>query len=409
MWGRVRSAVCGWCVAGAVAGTACAEPPGIAHVGGEMPSTLPPLLPVPGTPVSPSPAPTPHPSGPSVEYDRSLLYLPDSIPKSNTPSRIEPEEQHFWLSAGVFQGWSKSLGAPSLLTTPGLAGESTVFTSGGLSEPYRPGFQFDGGLWLNRDRTFAVDGGAVYLSPGVDRFEFASLGSPELSRPVRTLTGSGSDSLAQPGETGWFAAEWATRFVSADINVRRIFYRDSVFQLAAAAGYRFAYLAEDLSLESSHVTGAGLTQFEDLIGVKNQFHGGQLSLAGGAWWRGWSVDAAGKVGFGVVFANSTLTGNSLGNDQAPPGGFLVRPANAGRRSDANFGVLSVASITIGRQVLTFGKVFAGYTIHYLTGVTRPGDQIDAGDPTGTGLALRRGNGTTDFWVQGVNVGMEWSY
>lgn len=404
MWRRVRAAVCGCCVA-AGPGVA-ADPPGYARVtvGDGTPAALPPLLPVPGTPVTPA-LPAKPPGGPAVDYDRSLLYLPDSLPKAAGPTRVEPEEQHFWLSAGVFQGWSDAQTAPPLLTAPSATGPVTVFSDGGLAVPYRPGFQFDGGLWLNRDRTYAVDGGAIYLAPGVDRFEFASDGSPPLTRPTRTPAGSGSAPLAGPGEPGWFAAEWATRFVSADVNVRRVFYRDAVFQVAGAAGYRFAYLAEDLRVEVSRATAAGVTQSDDRAGVRNYFHGGQLSVAGGAWWRGWSVDATGKVGLGAVFATSTLTGTG---DPAG-GGFLVRPANAGDRSDLNLASLTAVSLTVGRQVLTFGKVFAGYTILHVSNVTRPGDLIDAGDPTGPGLALRRGSGTTDFWIQGLNVGMEWSY
>ncbi len=408
MWRGVRAAVCGWCVAAGSA--AAADPPGFARVSAvEVPCSLPPLLPVPGEGTPVRPAPSGGGTGPAVEYDRSLLYLPDSVPRSSSPTRVEPEEQHFWLSAGVFQGWSDAQTAPPLLTAPGAAGPVTIFSDGGLSLPYRPGFQFDGGLWLNKDRTFAVDGGVVYLSPGTDRFEFFSPGSPPLGRPTSTPAGSGTDPLAGPGGAGWFASEWSTRFVSADVNVRRVFYRDAVFQAAAAAGYRFAYLAEDLSVESSRVGAFGANHYDDRVGVRNYFHGGQVSLAGGAWWRGWSVDAMAKVGLGAVFADSTLAGVSQGTVTQPGSGFLVRPANAGDRSQTQFGVLTAVSVSVGRQVLTYGKVFAGYTIHQLSGVTRPGDQLDAGDPTGHGLALRRGSGTSDFWVQGLNLGMEWSY
>jgi len=65
---------------------------------------------------------------------------------------------------------------------------------------------------------------------------------------------------------------------------------------------------------------------------------------------------------------------------------------------------------VGRQVGEHARVFAGYTFQYLGGVTRPGDVIDpVPDLLGPGLGMTRDRGTTGFWVQSLNAGMEWRF
>lgn len=395
MLGRVSAALCAAVVA---ANPAAADPP----------CALPPLLPVPDSPVPGSGTPvSPPSSGPSVEYDRSLLYLPDAVPRPSFGHIVpaEPEGKHFWFTGGLLLGWSDPQSTPVLLAGP----TGALFGNDGSSLPLRAGYQLDGGLWLNADRTWAVEGGGLYLSPRTARADLAFLGDVPVGRPTLSPAGAGLDPLSGLGRTGGFSADWSTRFATGDVNFRREIFRNEHLRVAATAGYRVAYLAETLGVGSATQTGDGIVRYEDRAETRTMYHAGQLGLSAGASYGPWTVDAIGKVGLGVGFGTTDLTGMGVGPGGEPLGGFLARPANVGERQDARFCTMPSLAVNVGRHVFDRGRVFLGYSLTYLTGVARPGDLLTAGDPGGSGVALVRGTGPSDFWIRGVNVGMEWAY
>src|SRR5947209_7010179 len=102
---------------------------------------------------------------------------------------------------------------------------------------------------------------------------------------------------------------------------------------------------------------------------------------------------------------------------ARPAGLLALPSNSGRTSDAQFAVVPEADLTLGRQVTDCCRVFVGYTFVYVSSVARPGQAVDpvvnlaqltpgafAGE-----LRPQRRDATTEFWVQGLNLGVELRY
>ena len=65
--------------------------------------------------------------------------------------------------------------------------------------------------------------------------------------------------------------------------------------------------------------------------------------------------------------------------------------------------------TVGRQIGDNLTVTVGYTFLYLSDVIRPGDQIDRTVNFQTndrpGVLFKE----TDFWLQGINVGLQWRF
>ncbi|MGL6096068.1 MAG: hypothetical protein ACRC7O_09765, partial [Fimbriiglobus sp.] len=273
IWWRAWAAAGGCCVAASVA---LADP----SVADGPPTFLPPLLPVmkPDAACAECPAPEGSPAKPPVEYDRSLLYLPEKAPVpvaaekprhhrfQDQPPPVDAPAERGWFTPAALLGWSPDGPAPS-----GMAGD------GPLATGFRVGLTLDAGWWLEPSRNLALTGGLLYLSQGADgRAGYGVVGGPS------TIA----------------SADWSTRFVSADLGVRRELYRGpagsrGAVSLAGSAGYRFAYLGEDLAISSNR----GNPVRAD---VTNQFHGGELGLAGtwqgGAWW----ADVAGRVGLGAV-------------------------------------------------------------------------------------------------------------
>src|SRR5207244_361036 len=102
-------------------------------------------------------------------------------------------------------------------------------------------------------------------------------------------------------------------------------------------------------------------------------------------------------------------------------GLLALATNSGRHARDDFAVLPEIGVNFGFQITDRLQAFVGYTYMYWSNVVRPGDQVDlglnpnliptsatfntAGGPARPAFSFR----DTDFWAQGINVGMEFRY
>jgi hypothetical protein len=110
----------------------------------------------------------------------------------------------------------------------------------------------------------------------------------------------------------------------------------------------------------------------------------------------------------------TLPGGTV---QSFNGGLLALPTNIGRSRRDRFAVLPEGEVNVAYRLTQSLRVRAGYTLLYLSSVARPGDQIDrAVNSTQLPPNTLRGPALpafslhgTDFWAQGVNVGVEYEY
>jgi hypothetical protein len=93
-----------------------------------------------------------------------------------------------------------------------------------------------------------------------------------------------------------------------------------------------------------------------------------------------------------------------------PGGVLTKPSNIGESERDRTTIVPEGAITAGynfTQNLTFTL---GYSIIYWNHVAQAGPQIDRRvDPTQATPFPERVLVDTDFWVMGLNGGIEWRY
>lgn len=184
-------------------------------------------------------------------------------------------------------------------------------------------------------------------------------------------------------------------------------------------GYRNLQLSENLTfIENCDLNGVPRLG-RDVFDTQNYFNGLDLGTMLRFRRACWSLDLITKVGIGntrsVVLINGVAFQNNV--QQTPAGSILAVSTNSGRFENNAFAMLPEVGLNVGYQINPCWRFTTGYTLMYWCGVYRPGDQIDQHinpnlwpplplNGNNAGLwpqFLGRGS---DFWVQGVNFGLE---
>jgi hypothetical protein len=379
----------------------------------DRPTNLPPLLPVPpGTP----PAPPPDSRGPAGEYDHGHLYLPERAPEmARAPDPACGPAGRFWVAPSLELGWTKAVRVPALLRL-GTPTGPVVYGNEALNTPFRAGLGLTGGFWLDARHTHGFDASFYHLAQGGTDTVLFSTGVPLLLPTGR----GGTFPLTDPGAgyAGAYQSGVSTRFAAADVNYRRNLFCGPDARLDGLAGYRYGHVGEDFSAFGKRLgPGGEIVRFRDDATAVNNFHGGQIGLAGEYRIDHWFVAGSGKVAFGTVFTDTELNGKFRVNGTVIPFGFYARPGLTGEREETRFGVMPTVGVTLGRQLGDHARVFVGYNFLYLNNLTRGGDIVDptpvvaAADPFRLvpPTANRRDATTSDFWAQSVSAGVELRY
>lgn len=377
----------------------------------DRPTELPPLLPVPG----PETAATPAYRGPPGEYDHGYFYLPDRAPERvSAPDPACGPAGRFWVAPDLALGWTRGANVPRLVRVGSPAG-AVGYGGQRAGAPFRAGIGLNLGLWLDDRHTRGVDASFFYLSQGGTGSTLFPPGGG-----LYLLAADGPFPLSDPatGHAGAFQAGLNTRFASADVNYRQNLFCSADARLDALAGYRYAHVADDFELYGKRLGPSGeVVRFRDLVSADNDFHGGQVGLAGEYRLGSWYAGMTGKVAFGTVFTDTDLHGKFRVNGTVIPSGFYARPGLAGERDHARFGVMPSVGVTVGRQLGDHCRLFVGYSFQYLNHLTRgpdvpdPTPPVAAADPfrvNPVGLN-RRDAADSDFWAQSLNLGLELRY
>jgi hypothetical protein len=185
---------------------------------------------------------------------------------------------------------------------------------------------------------------------------------------------------------------------------------------------------------SPFVSGGVLSLF-DLFDTRNQFYGGQIGSEAEFLLDRWVVNLRGKLGLGVMHQQADVFGVTNlvtpSGISAFAGGLYAQASNSGSHRRDVFGVVPELGINVGYQVSRHLRATVGYSGLFALGcVIRPGDQLDRTlnpnlvpalfdravlnsptlNPFGAGvIGPARPAFTfkdTDFWVQGLNAGLE---
>ncbi len=356
-----------------------------------------------------------------------------------------PARRSFWFEMEYLLWWTRNGNTPPLVTR----GEATDPRPGALDQPNtkllfggsahdlnfeeRHGARFTAGAPFGDD-TYAVEASYFFLPGRTIGTQLNSPGSPILARPFYDVVNNRADSslTAYPGLISGGIAIRATSFLQgAEANASAALWRGEQGRVALLAGVRYLNLNEDVSIAENDVGGPAALQFagttlqvRDRFATWNDFYGGQLGIRT-EWDMGrWQLKLVGKVALGDSHERSQVRGRTVVNTGFPidaPAGLLALASNSGSFTRDAFAVVPEVGLTLGLRVTERLTLFAGYSFLYWSDVARPGDQIDLGlnpnlIPTsnryGTpGGPARPAAGVrgSDYWAQGLNLGLTFRY
>lgn len=413
-------------------------------VGGE-PANLPggkdvsqPLQPVGPAPAEPKdPAPPPGPKS-SVELEVKAIPPEKCVPRGPLGPAWDADELLYW--------WPMRAPIPALIVgtrnglppMPGAPG--TQLLAGGRAIDSQPsaGGRFTMGYALNNAETFGWEATYFFLGTRSFQHRVSNLSGQATSfgLPYTNATTGASEVLAL-GRLGDLNSQLtlstSVRVQGWEVTGVANVVDEKYLKLNALIGWRYFQVHEGLRIEQTQYTysgGPGLIQTADQFDAHNRFHGGQLGLHADMSRGIVFCELTAKIAFGQTYEVVKTEGQTnlaLPGPNGPIGrsygasGIFVQPSNFGRTANGVFAVLPEGTLKFGFRLGDSGRIYVGYSFLYLSDAVRPGDQIDrtlnpTQIPLVSGTAPVYGSdrptrlfNRSDFWVQGLVIGLETRY
>ncbi|HBI44176.1 MAG TPA: hypothetical protein DDY78_15185 [Planctomycetales bacterium] len=379
-----------------------------------------------------------------------------------TFERIESWQPKFY-ACGEYLLWRfKKDTTPPLISTSqprdfGILGRPTtqvLFGGDGLSSGTHSGARFTAGFWLDDCEHKAVEISGFFL-PGDERqFQANSAMFPVIARPFFSVNRNAEtvQLTAFPGlSTGNANVSNASNLWGLEANLRCNLCCGSTgckdccdcgcgrdggwtYRVDALGGVRYLNLREGLTITENvqnsptappPVNSARAFVF-DQFATRNQFYGGQVGLDTEFSRGPWSLNIRGKVAIGDTHQDLNINGSqnvtfANGTNRNFVGGLLAERSNIGSFHRDRFSVVPEVDLNVSYHLNDHVRVFAGYDFLYWSSVVRPGRQIDRTiDETlipnfASGQAPAGQNRPmvlfheSDFWAQGLNLGLEFRF
>lgn len=402
-------------------------------------------------PAAPPTATQPAPAAPYAPiYDAGPVDAAPAVSVAAAPvrppaARMEADFLLWWISGAP-------VGAPILtqgpFTTPSpgttiLPGNAVVYGNEDRNFNVAPGFRLKLEAWEPYDRQFGMSVSGFFLATQTNKTTIANSGAdtdnslnfafnslqPQVPGSTQNLLAGGP---VAPGVTaaGTFTATATTSLWGSDLNTLFGAYRNQGFTLDLIAGFRYLDLNESLVMSSYRSdSDAGFQRSgTDSFTTRNQFYGGQIGGRAEYASGPFSASILATVALGANMQNISIDGSSFrtGPFAATPGGVsgftFTQPSNIGQFSNTNFSAVPTVQIRTSYRLTQRIFASAGYEFTYWTDVVRPGNQIDntinlsqsSAGPNGVGALSGASRpavpfSTSDFWVHGILLALEFRY
>ncbi len=358
---------------------------------------------------------------------------------------------------GEFLRWQSSgMHVPALVTTNnstttppvtqagvlGAPGTQVLYGDGEILGNTVSGGRFYAGLPLDYDHRLILEGEYFSLEEAADSFSANSNGTPILARPFFNLLASPNNIPAESSELvaypnvvrGTVGVEASSTFQGAAARLRYLLCcsegcvtplagrRPEVYggyRMELTGGYRYLKLQDNLRITEDLTSNSPTGTFDmfDSFATDNQFHGVELGMLLQTRRGRWTMDWVSRLGIGSTSATSMIAGQTSINNATPvAGALLAQTSNIGTYDTSDFAVTPELGLTLGFDLTPRFRLLAGYSMIYWSRVLRAGDQIDrelnpnlippAVSPLVGPLRPDQNFVWSDFWAQGVSVGLE---
>jgi hypothetical protein len=393
----------------------------------------------------------PDPSAPPLQ-EPAVPTTPDSGERSQ-PGR-------WYASAEALRWWFKGSPVPvPLLTTTSdptampLAafaepGTTVVLGNHDIGSSGHWGGRFTIGGWIDDRRQIAVEGSYFFLGNHTTVHAVSSNGQP--GSPILAVPFIDADAmtessfvLAQPGSfAGGAALSLTSRLRGADALCVVAACEGSRWHVQVLAGFRYLDLTENLTYATASTGLSGpntdlALNTVDQFKLRNQFFGFQFGARADYRIGRLTLCATASLALGDMAQTGEFNGLAVTNSfDGPTGGSFtgvptqvlsgsgtfVQPSNLGSVNRDQIAVAPEIGVKVCYQLTQRLRLFGGYDFLYLSNVLRPGDQIDrninvaqtvqgaiAGTAAAAGTRPAVSLVGSDFWAQGVNLGLEFRY
>lgn len=330
---------------------------------------------------------------------------------------------------------------PALATTgsdqdplPGALGQpntEVLFGDSSLNDEARSGVRFALGKWVDSCQFYGMEATYLALSEEDSGFSASDDDFAVLGRPFFNTVTSAEDArvVASPGVlAGTLDVRATTDFQTLELLLRRALWRANCKRIDFLVGYRFADLDDHVRIDESSVSLAGPTtgatiDLFDQFDTRSSFHGAEFGLVMQRRVRPcWSGEFVAKIAIGesnyrTRVSGQTITEDNLGGVATTGVGLLAQGTNIGTVRWDDLAMMSELGISLRRQLRCGLTASVGYSLLYWSDVARAGDQIDTTVnptqiPPGTLMGEPRPAvpfRTTDFWAQGLRLGLEYNF
>jgi hypothetical protein len=325
--------------------------------------------------------------------DPNVPQVAPAVSEVQATEALSPAEsltEKYWFTRGAMLGWSKGYTFPNYIRVPIATGPLAPTAANQTDGVFLQGALGEAGMWFGQDQRFGAEIGGAFVFQGGKR------------------VGPDPFFSADQNLAGLLTTEARTRFWTLDANFLQRLVNTPELKVDLLYGYRFAYLGEDSTVAIEvPTTGFGLLRYNDRADTKNQFHGGQIGLGVRYKLDGWIFDSRVKLAMGSAITQGELIGSSRALLEYSTGKSQSRQQLAQLlEQDSHFALMPSFNFRLSRQLTEHGRMYFGYEFLYLNKIARP-DVIlgEANAPQSANWT----RGTTDYWLQGITLGMEWRY
>ena len=318
---------------------------------------------------------------------------------------------------------------PPLVTAGGVGGvlgqpgTTVLFGNNELNDDWRSGGRLSAGIWLNPSQATGIEGNVFALEEETTEFSAAQTAPNFIARPFFNVQIPAEDARLVPSvgfTDGGIAIRASTELQGAELMLRQLINMPARNPVALLVGYRYLRLEDDLVInEFQSGPGPATVSLFDSFDTQNTFHGVNVGVATELRRNRWTLELLGKLALGNTHSEVTINGATTTTiaPAAPVttiGGLLAQSSNIGTYEQDDFSVIPELGATLGFDITDRLRATVGYTFLYWSQVVRAGDQIDRDInlplvPGPNTLRPEFAFVTTDFWAQGLNLGLEYAF